>query len=405
MACIVNPIVFACSPAGLNKDLLDYSKSDDVKIYQSAIAPLIPLYDGEPGGLLTFLERLIIRAELSNWKNIIMTPDSDGVDCNLLTEHGRLTMADVRAYSETYNGLRGRKEQNSAQMHACLAQSLTASVLNKLKAQSSMYRIGPDKLSDGPCYLKLIIQSCTIEGRSTVAAIRDSLGTLPAYMAKVGCDIGKFNEYVRELRDSLLQRGEESQDILNNLFKAYLTVREPSFNEYMRLQNMNYIDGKDFEVDQLMDVAEHWFKLLVRDNNWKPSKEAHNRIVALTAEIASIGRGTSNPEKSKNDKKKKSEKNKKGKGKKDESKASEPWKSTAPKEGETHTKTVGKRSYTWCPHHKYWGGHAAAECFKVNKPTNAPSTAPSQKSNAQKEAVLQLKAAYASLMEDIDNQE
>ena len=86
-------------------------------------------------------------------------------------------------------------------------------------------------------------------------------------------------------------------------------------------------------------------------------------------------------------------------------KASEPWKSTAPKEGETHTKTVGKRSYTWCPHHKYWGGHAAAECFKVNKPTNAPSTAPSQKSNAQKEAVLQLKAAYASLMEDIDNQE
>ena len=94
-----------------------------------------------------------------------MTPDSDGVDCNLLTEPGRLTMSDVRAYSETYNGLRGCKEQNSAQMHACLAQSLTALVLNKLKAQSTMYRIGPDKLLDGPCYLKLIIQSCTIEGR------------------------------------------------------------------------------------------------------------------------------------------------------------------------------------------------------------------------------------------------
>ena len=114
MASIVNPIVFARSPAGLNEDLLDYSKSDDVKIYQSAIAPLTPLYDGEPGGLLTFLERLIIRAELSNWKNIIMTPYSDGVDCNLLTEHGRLTMSDVRAYSETYNGLRGRKEQQPA---------------------------------------------------------------------------------------------------------------------------------------------------------------------------------------------------------------------------------------------------------------------------------------------------
>ena len=171
MESIVNSIVFARSPAGLNEDLLDYSKSDDVKIYQSAIAPLTPLYDGEPGGLLTFLERLNIRAELSNWKNIIMTPDLDGVDPNLLTEHGRLTMSNVRAYSETNNGLRGCKEQNSAQMHACLAQSLTALVLNKLKAQSTMYQIGPDKLSDGPCYPKLIIQSCTIEGRSTVAAI------------------------------------------------------------------------------------------------------------------------------------------------------------------------------------------------------------------------------------------
>ena len=60
MASTANSVVFARSPAGLNEELLDYSKSDDVKIYQSAIAPMTPLYDGEPGGLLTFLERLII---------------------------------------------------------------------------------------------------------------------------------------------------------------------------------------------------------------------------------------------------------------------------------------------------------------------------------------------------------
>ena len=171
MASIANPVVFAHSPAGLNKDLLDYSKSEDVKIYQLAIAPMTPLYDGEPGGLLTFLERLIIQADLSNWKNIIMTPDSSGVLQNLLTEHGRLTMANICMYSETYNGHRGHKEQNSAQMHACLAQSLTELVLSKLKFQPAVFRIGPDKLANGPCYLKLIIQSCTIEGRSTVAAI------------------------------------------------------------------------------------------------------------------------------------------------------------------------------------------------------------------------------------------
>ena len=114
-------------------------------------------------------------------------------------------MTEVRSYSETYNGHRGCNEQYSAQMHACLAQSLKVLVLNKVKVESTIFQTGPDKLADGPCYLKLIIQSYTIEGRSTAAAIQDALGSLPAYMAKVGCDIGKFNEDVRELHDSLLQ--------------------------------------------------------------------------------------------------------------------------------------------------------------------------------------------------------
>ena len=72
----------------------------------------------------------------------------------------------------------------------------------------------------------------------------------------------------------------------------------------MRIQNINYIDGKNVDVDQLMDVAQDWYKLLVRDNNWKPSKDANNCIVSLTAETASIGRGTSNSERKKKDKKK-----------------------------------------------------------------------------------------------------
>ena len=91
MASTANSVVFARSPAGLNDELLDYSKSDDVKIYQSAIAPMTLLYDGEPGGLLTFLERLIIRADLSNSKNIIMTPDSNRDNQIKMVEKGKVT--------------------------------------------------------------------------------------------------------------------------------------------------------------------------------------------------------------------------------------------------------------------------------------------------------------------------
>jgi hypothetical protein len=75
---------------------------------------------------------------------------------------------------------------------------------------------------------------------------------------------------------------------------------------------------------------------------------------------------------------------------------------TAPKEGQPHFKAVGKTSFTWCPHHKYWGGHMAADYFKVNKKL---STTPTTKTPAQKEAILQLKATYASMMEDLGNEE
>lgn len=137
------------------------------------------------------------------------------------------------------------------------------------------------------------------------------MGILPAYIAKDGCDIVKFNEYVQEQCNSLLQSGEKSQVILNNLFKAYLTVSEPNFNECTRMQNINYIQCKNFGIDQLMDVAQHCYKLLVRDNNWKPSKDANNHIVALIAEIASIGKGNKS-ERDKSDKKRTSEKPNKG---------------------------------------------------------------------------------------------
>jgi hypothetical protein len=68
-----------------------------------------------------------------------MTPDFGGVLQNLLTELGRLTMANMHMNSETYNGHRGCKEQNSVQLHTCLAQSITESVLSKLKAKLSTF--------------------------------------------------------------------------------------------------------------------------------------------------------------------------------------------------------------------------------------------------------------------------
>jgi hypothetical protein len=43
MTSITNPVIFAQFPASLNEDLLDYSKADDVRIYQSTIASMTPV--------------------------------------------------------------------------------------------------------------------------------------------------------------------------------------------------------------------------------------------------------------------------------------------------------------------------------------------------------------------------
>ena len=127
------------------------------------------------------------------------------------------------------------------------------------------------------------------------------------------------------------------------------------------------------ETHNSMHVAEHFYNYLLWDNNWKPLKDTNNWMVALTAEIASMGKG--NNTKGKKWQEKEEWNPNRGKGKKDNSVETDSWKSTAPKEREPHTKTDGKRMFTLCPHHKYCGGHSASDCFKVNKkPSNTPTT-------------------------------
>ena len=57
----------------------------------------------------------------------------------------------------------------------------------------------------------------------------------------------------------------------------------------MRMQHNLYIDGaKDFEVDQLMEVAANKYKMIVEEGSWKSPTASEEQFVALTAEIAGL---------------------------------------------------------------------------------------------------------------------
>ena len=143
-----------------------------------------------------------------------------------------------------YVGTGGCLNQSSVKMFTCLSHPLTEKAKDRLKSQSAFYRIGVEDLADGPCYLKLIIQKCTIASQATVATTRNSLSTLPAYLESIEGNIEKFNKHVRVLQDCLHQSGEKYPDLLTNLFTAYCTGQEIDFKDYMKLQHKLYIDGK-----------------------------------------------------------------------------------------------------------------------------------------------------------------
>ena len=135
--------------------------------------------------------------------------------------------------------------------------------------------------------------------------------------------------------------------------------------------------------------------MIVEEGSWKSPAASEEQFVALTAEIAALQQTQFVK---KRDRKKKVRGNTKG-----ELNSSNSWRSLAPKEGDPHSKSVGKRTFIWCPHHKAWGGHQPSECFKIEvaKKVENDGTAKS----AAAKAAIQFTAAYASMMEDNSDEE
>ena len=123
-------------------------------------------------------------------------PDDQGIGRNLITEYGRVTMANVMAHAASTNvHIQTRDAQNSAQLFTCVYDSLLLEALLKVSTDSAAYRRLPSPanpavmVASGACFLKLIVTRCTVDSRSTVATIRRTLNSLDKYMLLVNCDI------------------------------------------------------------------------------------------------------------------------------------------------------------------------------------------------------------------------
>ena len=397
-------VFLALTPALANPDPVDYNSNEGMKLYKSATEKLNHTFDGETGSLRLFLQALQQRADAFGCASILTVPDDQNIGRNLITEYGRVSMANVVAHAAAHVHTHTRDAQNSAQLFTCIYDSLSLEALLKVSTDSAAYRlVSPTDhtfvVASGAAFLKLLITRCTVDTRSTVATIRRTLSALDQYMLSVNCDIEKFNLHVRVQRDALMSRGETSSDLLTNLFTAYEAVEDKVFHDYMVGQQDQYHDGRvDFCVDSLMDLALNKFKMLVESKRWNlPSVQdakLEAQIVALTAKLEYFKANKSLKE-VKNDKREKARKAKLSK--------KWAWKLVPPKEDDPKTKTVDTKEYHWCSNHASWTVHTAKECNMSPQGMSPPVKIPKKPEDKSAKAIALLSTALASIMEGNDD--
>jgi len=397
--------IFALAPGLTENGVLDYSTPAGAKIYRAATLRLQEdSFSCEPQGLKVFLAALADRSMVNGWEPILDIPaDALAPNANLrnlIQQFGQITLQEVRNHAALYTQQEQRAAQDSMQLYQCLMASITKEAKAKVMIWRDEYMVLGTP--SGACLLKIIIRESHIDTRATVRHIRDKLSSLDTYLPTIGFDIMKFNTYVRDLLDSLYARGETTQDLLANLFKAYKVAKDKTFVDYIRKKEDQYDEGENVDVDMLMQQAANKYKTMVQQGTWAAPSSEEEKIIALETKIKNLQKGSKTKAKGKGQggkaKGKKSSKNQK-RDKPD-------WMTKAPSPQDMNkSKKVDEKVYWWCKTHKSWGRHKNAECKGLGLSTQEikqQSTAPHTAIDESVKQRLKLSKALETVMEEED---
>ncbi|KAI2497413.1 hypothetical protein MHU86_17071 [Fragilaria crotonensis] len=274
-----------------------------------------------------------------DWLNILNIPIQGDVALSkdLIESYGEISYEDVKAHALTYMNEDSREAQDSFMLYHCLMNSLTDAAQKQVRTRGNVHPFMFGGKGSGPLLLKVII------------------------MVK------------------LHARGQETQDLLVNLFKGYKACKDAEFVDYIKKKEDLYEEGGEVNYQQLMDWALNKFKTRKESEQWCQRTTEEETIIALQAQVNNLMVHQKKPTypagKSNGDGKKdyKQGFNKKGKGKGKPRAGDFPaWMTTSPKVGEKQNKTVEGKDYHWCPNHNRWTRHRPSECkgigFKVAAP-------------------------------------
>eukprot|EP00978_Attheya_sp_CCMP212_P039051 scaffold199403_cov49-Attheya_sp.AAC.1 len=154
---------------------------------------------------------------------------------------------------------------------------------DKIRIWSADYKVG--SYVSGVLLLKVLIRESHLDTNATTTTIRNQLGELHVFLPTIGHDITKFNQHVQLLIKALTARGETTNDLLSNLFKGYLAASDKVFVLYMTRKQEEYKEGKAYNPELIMSLANTKYKTLKQKGEWNAPTAEEEKILALEAEM------------------------------------------------------------------------------------------------------------------------
>jgi hypothetical protein len=212
------------------------------------------------------------------------------------------------------------------------------------------------------------------------------------YITTVNCDIGKFNQYVKLLVQSLTARNQSTSDLLIILFKGYYSaVSDETFRAWLSRKQDDHEEGEEITPDELMQAAKNKYYAMVEKGTWN-APTAEEKIVALEAKLTSSMKNLNKKVTYELGKKKQGTGKTKGGDGKDKNKGAKsasgdhPKTWAAPKAGEKKTVQYKGYDWHWCGKDtggkcEKWRTHDPKECkgFAANATGDDPPKAPTRR--------------------------
>jgi hypothetical protein len=303
---------------------------------------------------------------------------------------------EIRKFKETYVDKPIHPAQDNFMMYKCLMNSISKEGKNKILSWKKQYTMGTN--SSGNLLLKIIVEESHLDTNATTTSIRNKLSSLDEYILTIGCNITKFNGYVRLLINSLAARGETTQDLLTNLFKGYNAVNDKVFVSYIGRKLEKCEEGETITSEMLMQLGNNKFKLLKEGGIWNAPSVEEEQILALQTEVKKLQKNvTKKVDSKKTDKKSRvmDKTNFKGRAKLEKPH----WFFQEPKEDQIN-KPKFWNNRSWCYCFPKTGGKCDGK-YRAHKPSDCKGQAhvfnpnKKQKPTADKDSDHKLKLAKA----------